>query len=156
MGCGRGGGIGRLGGGTSGGIRVGCGGSRDVTLGDGWPGMMWCGVSGVWSLMGIAGDNGGCAVGERGRIGHGTLGICGVSIISVGCTLGMVALGSNREGCGTIVDCCWRRVAGVGRVLVVVRCGVSVLVATEKILERRRMALICSSPRVLNGEAGAG
>ena len=78
--------------------------------------------------MEIEGDSGGCAVMEGLILWHGTLGTCGALSINVGCTLGMVALGSNREGCGTVVVCCWRRVAGVGRALVVERCGVSVVV----------------------------
>ena len=87
---------------------------------------------------------------------HVTLRSCGMSMINVGCTLGMVALGSNREGCGIIGNCCWRQVAGVGRMVASVRCGVSVVVATEKSLERRRMAFSWSSPSVSNGDAGAG
>ena len=160
MGCGRGGGIDwRMSGGTSGGISVGCGGRRDATLGNGWPGTMWCGVSGgrgLWSPMEIEGKSGVSAGMEGVTLWHGTLGTCGALTINVGCTLGMVALGSNREGCGTAVVCRWRRVAGVGKALVVERCGVSVVVATEKILESCWMALIWSSPRVSNGEAGAG
>ena len=94
------------------------------------------------------------AFGLGGGAVRGTLGSCGVSSgIIVGCILGMIALGSNREGCGT---------TGVGELfppgmVVAPLSGVGGrAVATEKISASCCIARICSLPRVSKGEAGAG
>ena len=80
---------------------------------------------------------------------NGTLGSSGGSFgIRVGCTLGMVAFGSNREECGATLD-------------VAVLCDGAVdsavgAVVLENMSDSWRTARIWASPSVLNGEAGAG
>ena len=83
-----------------------------------------------------------------GRV-NGTLGSSGGSFgILVGCILGMVAFGSNREECGATLD-------------VVMLCDGGIMsavgaVVMENMSDSWRTARIWASPSVLNGEAGAG
>ena len=82
-----------------------------MNVGAGCRGVATLGSDGVMRIRGVLGAagcvcmgriglGGGCIVDVRGAgCRTGTLGSSGGSFI-VGCTLGMVALGSNREECG--------------------------------------------------------
>ena len=91
----------------SGWMSVGCGRSGVATLGSGGVIGMRRGVDGTSCVcterMGL--DDGKTVNGRGAGVCMGTLGsFGGLSIIIVGCILGMVALGSNRKECGTTRD----------------------------------------------------
>ena len=125
-------------------MSVGGGCRGEPTLGSGGA-MRICGMIGATGLVRTGRGGSGVGCGGGGRL-TGTLGSCGGII--VGCTLGMVALGSNRAECGTPCDGGWLSLCGL-----VSSTGSA---AVEKMSASCRTARIWSSPRVLKGDAGAG
>ena len=123
--------------------------------------MYLCGLGVVTGTLGSGASNATLGTGGRdwnaGGRGGKSGGHCGgISAgISVGRILGMIALGSNREGCGMIGGgTCWLVCGGLEGVRLLSLVVSDVVM--EKMSESWRSARICSLPNVWKGAAGAG